>query len=80
MRTTLNIDDDILITVKGLAQKEQISTGRLLSRLAREGLTTGHFQRKNETSEKVAGFHPFPPRNNVISNDQVNRIRDEEGV
>ena len=35
MRTTLNIDDDILMAAKEIAKQQGISTGRALSDLAR---------------------------------------------
>jgi hypothetical protein len=38
MRTTLDIDDDILLAAKELARKDRVSAGRVLSTLARAGL------------------------------------------
>ena len=38
MRTTLDIDDDVLIAVKELARAERLSGGKILSRLARQAL------------------------------------------
>jgi len=38
MRTTLNVDDDILETARELAYLRQISVGEALSMLARRGL------------------------------------------
>jgi len=80
MRTTLNIEDDILTTVKELAKKEHVSTGKILSRLAREALTSKNFRQDGEPRKSVAGFRPFPPRGEVISNDRIDKIRDEEGL
>lgn len=80
MRTTLNIDDDILAAIKDLAQKERVSAGRILSRLARESLTSRNFQQGSSAQKSVAGFRPFPPREKIVCNDQVDRLRDEEGI
>ena len=80
MRTTLNIEDDILSTVKELAQKEQVSAGKILSRLAREALTKRAAQTGMESQKIVAGFQPFPARDKVVSNEHINSLRDEEGV
>jgi hypothetical protein len=41
MRTTVNIDNDVLDAARSLAQQERISLGRAVSRLARRGLRTG---------------------------------------
>ena len=39
MRTTLDIDDDILQAAKELARAEKKTAGQVLSELARKGLT-----------------------------------------
>ena len=81
MRTTLNIDDDILASVKEMARREGVSTGRIISRLAREALTGKRLSAAESREEKtVGGFRPFPSRGVVVSNEDVNRLRDEEGV
>lgn len=41
MRTTLDIDDDLLIAAKQPARKDKVSAGRALSRLARVALCQG---------------------------------------
>lgn len=41
MRTTLDIDDDILQVAKELARAENKTAGQVLSELARKGLTQG---------------------------------------
>jgi hypothetical protein len=38
MRTTLDIDDDVLLAAKSLALSRKVSLGRALSQLARVGL------------------------------------------
>jgi len=38
MRTTISIDDDLLDTVKYLANQRNVAIGRVLSDLARKGL------------------------------------------
>jgi hypothetical protein len=40
MRTTLELDDDLLTTAKELAQKKGVSLGRVISELARRSLAT----------------------------------------
>jgi hypothetical protein len=39
MRTTLDIDDDVLAAAKDLAQAEDVSVGQMVSRLVRRALT-----------------------------------------
>ena len=38
MRTTLNIDDDVLAEARALAEREAISLGKALSALVRRGI------------------------------------------
>lgn len=37
MRTTLNLDDDVLVLARGLAESHKISLGEAVSHLARRG-------------------------------------------
>ncbi len=41
MRTTLQIDDDVLEAARSLAEAERTHVGTVLSRLARKGLAPG---------------------------------------
>jgi|GEM_PF-4509726 len=40
MRTTLNIDDDVLAAVKEISSREHVSNGEVVSRLLRNALTS----------------------------------------
>lgn len=78
MRTTLDIDDDVLAAAKELARREHSSAGRVVSRLLRDILTQGaaRTSAKNRASKSVGGFRPLPPGNRVVTNDQVKALRD----
>lgn len=83
MRTTLDIDDDVLATAKELARRERSSAGSVLSRLARGALLGGAVGPANPValgSPTVGGFVPFASRGLVVSNDEVNALRDAEGI
>jgi len=60
MRTTLDIDDDVLAAAKELAQRENSSAGRVVSRLLRDMLTHGGDRTgtAKRTSKSVGGFRP----------------------
>ena len=62
MRTTINVDDDVLLTAKELARREGKSAGAVISELARKGLTGGLAADNVETSDGFYGFHPLPSR------------------
>ncbi len=82
MRTTLDIDDDVLAATKELARLESVSAGQIVSRLLRASLTQGAAsgEKKGKTGKVVGGFRPLPAGDQVVSNDQVNALRIAEGV
>jgi hypothetical protein len=79
MRTTLDIEDDVLLAAKEMARREHLSAGQVISRLARRALTsrTGDSPSAPTT---VAGFRPLPRHGALTSDDQVNALRESEGV
>lgn len=84
MRTTLNIDDEVLMAVQELAHRQRVPLGQIASRLLRQALTGQGMETSvsDTTSESLAstlGFQPFPVRQ-VVTNAQVNRLRDQEGL
>lgn len=78
MRTTLNLDEDVLLAVKERARRQGSSAGAVLSELAREALT--HDALAGEVAEEGAfyGFEPLPHRGTVVSNEMIDRLRDED--
>ena len=79
MRTILDLDDEILLAVKELARQQQVAVGKVVSRLLREALT-GRVQTSGTTASCVAGFRPFPAEGRLVTNAQVDALRDSEGV
>lgn len=78
MRTTLNVDDDILEVAKDMAFVRQISIGEAVSMLARHGLTT-----PGETGMRrnpVSGLWVLdvPDDAPVITNEMVERAQELE--
>ena len=78
MRTTLDIEDDVLLAAKDMARREGLTAGQIISRLARLALTTRVDQQTSPLT--VGGFRPLPARGAMVSNDQVNALRESEGV
>jgi hypothetical protein len=56
MRTTLDIDDDVLQAAKELARRERKTAGRVLSELARRGMAKEILSAKPAAKE-VSPFH-----------------------
>ena len=82
MRTTLEIEDDVLVAAKELARRSGTTAGRVISGLVRQALTQSAGTTASGAREPAAayGFRPFPSRGGVVSNDQVDKLRDEEGT
>ena len=78
MRTTLDIADDVLLAVKDRARREKRSAGELISELAREALTHRNRATGDDVPEPFFGFAPLPPRGEAISNELIDRLRDDE--
>jgi hypothetical protein len=77
MRTTLDIDDDVLEAAKALARQTDRTAGAVLSELARRALTTASPARRGKKDEKgVGGFVPFESRGEIVTNEQINRLRE----
>lgn len=85
MRTTLDIDEDVLGAAKELAKRQNLSAGQVVSQLLRRVLTGQEAKyatspQGNAEPGAISGFRPFPAGRAVVTNDAVNRLRDAEGV
>ncbi len=76
MRTTLDIDDDVLRAAKELAHREKKTTGAVISELARKALTASSQSVRKPKS--VHGFRPFPRRGGIVTNAQIDKLREED--
>ena len=80
MRTTLNIDDDVLIAVKELAKRESRSLGDVTSSLLRQSLTQRSADGPADSGqESEFGFRPFPKQGGIVTNELIDRLREEVG-
>lgn len=85
MRTTLDIDEDVLGAAKELAKRQNLSAGQVVSQLLRRVLTGQEVRYASSPQDNgepgtVTGFRPFPAGRAVVTDDTVNRLRDAEGV
>ena len=78
MRTTLDIDEDVLQAVKERARREKRSAGEVLSELAREALTGSLRGVEIAETPSFYGFEPFPHRGPAISNIVIDQLREGE--
>ncbi len=78
MRTTLRVDDDVLLAVQERARREKRTAGQVLSDLARQALTGQDRQPQDRSGDGHHGFQPLPRRGAVISNALIDRLREDE--
>jgi hypothetical protein len=73
MRTTLDLDEDVLLAAKELARRRHISLGKALSELARGALMPrGAVRVRNGVP-----LFPIKPDAQVVTLDLVNQLRGE---
>lgn len=80
MRTTLDIDEDVLNATKELARQEHLSAGQVVSRLLRDILTGKVESTTKGGGAAAAGFRPFAAGGKIVTNDKINALREQEGV
>ena len=78
MRTTIDLEPDVLEAAKELARQQNTAVGKVISRLVRQALTgtsTATAPQGGGATTSVAGFAPFPARGTVVTNALINRLR-----
>lgn len=79
MRTTLDIDEDVLSAVRERARREDRTIGQTLSELARRALTSpAQPGMAAGEPEAVYGLRPLPHRGGVVSNELIDKLRDDD--
>ncbi|MEK7436590.1 MAG: hypothetical protein AAB150_06890 [Pseudomonadota bacterium] len=76
MRTTLDIEEDVLFAAKDLARREKKTAGQVLSELARKGLAGAEALTTREP-KAIYGFRPFPKEGRIVSNELINKLRED---
>jgi hypothetical protein len=77
VRTTLNLDEDVLLAVRERARREKRPAGEVLSDLARQALTN-RYRPAGEAQPAHHGFQPLPRRGAAVSNTLIDRLREAE--
>ena len=80
MRTTLDLDEDVLEAAKELARRQNLSAGQVVSQLLRNVLTGATVFKAGIELKTVAGFRPFSSGKAIVTNEEVNRLREAEGI
>jgi hypothetical protein len=87
MRTTLDVADDVLFAAKELARRDKKTLGQIASELMRRGLSGAPLVQdaappgdEIDTRFRALGFRTLPPRGGVVTNEMIDRLREQEGV
>ena len=73
MRTTVDLEEDVLLAAKEIAKQRGNTLGHVLSGLARQALT----RRVPVSTNHGLPLFPVQPDAGVVTLDLVNRLRDE---
>ena len=80
MRTTLQLDDDVLAAARVLARQRRRSVGDVISDLARQALSGAADGGAQNVLEQRSGLPQLPVKasGGVVDLELVNQLRDEE--
>ena len=78
MRTTLDIADDVLQAAKERARREKKTTGEVVSELVRQALNTPPGTPSARAPEALHGFRPFPKRGGIVTNELIDKLREDD--
>jgi len=74
MRTTLDIDDDVLIAAKELASSKKTTAGKVISELARRGIRSA----SQEVDKVRNGFELLPAGPTTVTARLVDELLDDD--
>ena len=77
MRTTLDIADDVLQAAKERARREGKTAGEVISELARSALTAPPAPNASEPRAHY-GLRPFPSRGGIVTNEMIDKLREDD--
>lgn len=81
MRTTLDIDDDVLSAAKHQAREQKKTTGKIISELVRQALTDSAAEPGSAGMRHgflyEDGWYVRPSRGGIITNELIDHIKEE---
>ncbi len=73
MRTTLNLEEDVLMAAKELARQQGVPVGKVVSDLVRQALT----HRPAGMTRHGIPLFPVQPKAGIVTPELVNQLRDD---
>jgi hypothetical protein len=78
VRTTIDIDDDVLNAARERARREHKTAGHVVSELLRQALTSPVAPTQVKETTPVYGFTPFAPSGRLVTNEQIDALRGDD--
>lgn len=78
MRTTLDIDDDLLQAAKERARRERKTAGQVVSELLRQALTAPPPGQRLAEQTPLYGFQPFASGGRPVTNELIDELRQDD--
>jgi hypothetical protein len=73
MRTTVNLEEDVLMAAKELARQQGVTVGKIVSDLVRQALT----RRPAGVTRQGIPIFPVQPKAGIVTPELVNQLRDD---
>ena len=73
MRTTLDLDADIIAAARSIAAARKQSMGKVVSDLVRQSLAV-------KVKKTVSGVPTLPRRGVIVTDELIDKLREEEGI
>jgi len=77
VRTTLDLDQDVLLAAKEIAARSKRTAGAVISEVFRRGLHAAPSTAADPGKKVAAGFEVIPANGRVVTAALVRRLRDE---
>lgn len=79
VRTTLNIDDDVLNAIKHEALRRNVSLSEVATELIRAGLRSSA-DTLTKPATTIGRFAIRPPRDEIITPEHLRNLMEQEGI
>ncbi len=80
MRTTLDIDADVLQAAKELAAKERTTAGKVISNIFRKAFASPEVENPGDKYVWKNGVPTIPSRGEIITMEHIQSLMDEEDM
>ena len=77
MRTTLDLDQDVLLAAKEIAARSKRTAGKVISEVFRRGLHAPPAPAKEAKATLAQGFEVLPAQGRIVTSQLVRKLRDD---